>query len=220
MHRRCLGMRQTRRDGVSRRCTSLTRPFQAGHGGLLTEDPADSAKAAQHDSARDGLGRRQRGRPPAVGPANPQWMPGVRLSTRWRGNEQAARPTSRDGAFFQRCSTRRRRASRVRIAPGAPKSAHEWHRRASGRHAYRFHAWSGRSAPIRACFTLLKGTYIDHLLRSIRTMSEFSRKRSNTICLPSGVTSKVRIASVPLRRVSCRDSFVATSNRKKFCAGE
>ena len=29
---------------------------------------------------------------------------------------------------------------------------------------------------------------------SIKTTSEFSRKRSNTICFPSGVTSKVRMA--------------------------
>jgi hypothetical protein len=35
---------------------------------------------------------------------------------------------------------------------------------------------------------------LDYLGRSIRTMSEFSRERSNTMALPSGVMSKVPMA--------------------------
>src|SRR4029079_8025294 len=39
--------------------------------------------------------------------------------------------------------------------------------------------------------------------KSMRTISELSRKRSKTIRLPSAVTSKVRIASRCCSRVSC-----------------
>ena len=59
----------------------------------------------------------------------------------------------------------------------------------------------------------------DHFARSIRTRSEFSRKRSNTIRLPSGVMSNVRIAALSLRRVSCLHLFVARSSSQKSCDG-
>src|SRR5437879_405420 len=54
-----------------------------------------------------------------------------------------------------------------------------------------------------------QGVLADHLARSMRTRSEFSRRRSNTIRLPSGVISNVRIAAPPLRRVSGLRFFVA-----------
>jgi hypothetical protein len=38
--------------------------------------------------------------------------------------------------------------------------------------------------------------------KSMRTMSELSRKRSKTICLPSGVTSNVRMLPLFARRLS------------------
>jgi hypothetical protein len=56
-----------------------------------------------------------------------------------------------------------------------------------------------------------------HFGRSIRTISEFSRKRSNTICLPSGVMSKVRVNALLLRWVSVRVFFVARSSSRKSC---
>ena len=59
----------------------------------------------------------------------------------------------------------------------------------------------------------------DHFARSIRTRSQFSRKRSNTIRLPSGVMSNVRIAALSLRRVSCLHLFVARSSSQKSCDG-
>src|SRR5712671_6842756 len=51
--------------------------------------------------------------------------------------------------------------------------------------------------------------------RSIRTTSEFSRKRSNTICLPSGVMSNVNMAAGSSSSVSGRVFFVARSRRRK-----
>ena len=50
-------------------------------------------------------------------------------------------------------------------------------------------------------------------------MSEFSRTLSNTICLPSAVTSKDCVAAELLKRLSWRDFFVARSSSQKSCAG-
>src|SRR5207237_2682723 len=58
-----------------------------------------------------------------------------------------------------------------------------------------------------------------HRARSIRTISEFSRTLSNTICLPSAVTSKDCVAAELLRWVSWRAFFVAMSSRQTSCAG-
>ena len=63
------------------------------------------------------------------------------------------------------------------------------------------------------------GVLGDHLARSMRTISEFSRKRSNTIRLPSGAMSNVRMAAPPLRRVSGLRFFVARSSSQKSCDG-
>ena len=54
------------------------------------------------------------------------------------------------------------------------------------------------SAPalIRGWNRLFVCYYFSLRARSMRTISEFSRSRSNTIFLPSGVMSKVRIAAV------------------------
>ena len=51
--------------------------------------------------------------------------------------------------------------------------------------------------------------------RSISTTSEFSRNRSNTICLPSGVMSKVRVARL-LKFASWRVFLAAKSSNQKF----
>ncbi len=59
----------------------------------------------------------------------------------------------------------------------------------------------------RACF----------VARSMSRMSEFSRKRSNTIRLPSEVISKVRIAAGLLSRVKRRDRIVLRSSSQKSC---
>src|SRR5882762_4255357 len=58
-----------------------------------------------------------------------------------------------------------------------------------------------------------------HRARSIRTISEFSRTLSNTICLPSAVTSKDCVAAELLKWLSRRDFFVARSSSQKSCAG-
>jgi hypothetical protein len=55
--------------------------------------------------------------------------------------------------------------------------------------------------------------------KSINTMSELSRKRSNTICLPSGLTSKVRMPPLSARRVNNRLFQVRRSSSQKFCVG-
>lgn len=54
-----------------------------------------------------------------------------------------------------------------------------------------------------------------HFGRSIRTMSELCRIRSNTISFPSGVMSNVFILPRSLRRVSGRILFVAKSSSQK-----
>jgi hypothetical protein len=48
--------------------------------------------------------------------------------------------------------------------------------------------------------------------RSIRTTSEFSRRRSKTICLPSGVISNVRIAAGSVKLVKGR-LFIVTRGK-------
>jgi hypothetical protein len=53
--------------------------------------------------------------------------------------------------------------------------------------------------------------------RSIITTSEFSRKRSNTICLPSSVTSNVIIAAGSVKLVSGRHFIVTRSSSQKSC---
>src|SRR5438445_2873298 len=58
-----------------------------------------------------------------------------------------------------------------------------------------------------------------HRARSIRTISEFPRTLSNTICLPSAVTSKDCVAAELFKRLSWRDFFVARSSSQKSCAG-
>ena len=54
-----------------------------------------------------------------------------------------------------------------------------------------------------------------HRGKSISTISEFSRSRSNTICFPSGVTSKVRMVEGLFRCVSGRVCFVTRSSSQK-----
>jgi hypothetical protein len=56
-----------------------------------------------------------------------------------------------------------------------------------------------------------------HWGRSISTISELLRKRSNTICLPSGVMSNVRMVAVSLRCVSWRVFCVVRSSSQKSC---
>jgi predicted Zn-ribbon and HTH transcriptional regulator len=55
--------------------------------------------------------------------------------------------------------------------------------------------------------------------KSIDTTSELSRKRSKTICLPSGLTSNVRMAPLAGKRLSKRLFHVLRRSRQNFFDG-
>jgi len=69
--------------------------------------------------------------------------------------------------------------------------------------------------PNPQCALAIRGAYRLGTGRSMRTRLEFSRNRSKTMLLPSGATSKVRIASPLVKRVSWRDFMVARSSSQK-----